>query len=179
MMIETTRFVLLAASAAALSLIWPPQSTVIDLTVTDAAGRTHTLSFGAHSAATDTMDFVLGELPVPPAPGEGTFDVRLIDPPGRSRGPSTGLYLDLRPLVSGDQIDTFAVSFRTEHSAYPMKFSAVQKLADVCDSIVVLVDHEGAFTREPVVNGGWAMTDAGVGRLVIIRYGVRGVLRGG
>jgi hypothetical protein len=120
------------------------------------------------------MDYVLGELPVPVAPGKGTFDVRLIDSPGRHRGSGTGSYTDLRPLRSANQIDTFAVSFQTEPTAYPMKFAAVQKLADVCDSIVVLVDHEGVFTRVPVFNGEWAMTDAGVGRLVIIRYGARG-----
>lgn len=161
-----------------LSQVWPPQSTIIDLTVTDAAGRTHTVSLGAHSAATDTMDYVLGELPVPPAPLEGTFDVRLIDPPGRSRGFNTGSYRDLRPLRSGTQIDTFAVSFQTEPAAYPMRFSAAQKLTDVCDSIVVLLEHEGAFTRVPIFNGGWAIPDAGFRRVVIIRYGAREALRG-
>jgi hypothetical protein len=167
------RLLIILAAAGALTQLRPPRGSMIDLTVSDAAGHTHTISMGAHSASTDTMDYVLGELPVPPVPSEETFDVRFVDTPDRNRRSGTGSYVDLRPYSSRAQADSFVVKFQTAANAHPMDFAFTGSLDSLCDSVVVLLDNHGVPERASVIRGRWRVADPGISRAVIIRHGVK------
>jgi hypothetical protein len=173
MNIQAMRLLIILAAAGVLTQIRPSRGSLIDLTVSDATGRVHTVSMGVHSSATDTMDYVLGELPVPPPPSESSFDVRFLNGPGHPPGAGTGSYVDIRPYHFPGQIDSFIVNFRTEVSDYPMEFTFTGTLDSLCDSVVVLLDRQGVQERASVTGGGWRVGDPRITRAMIIRHGVK------
>lgn len=167
------RFALVLGLAAVLAEIQPPRSSLISVTVSDIAGHRHVVTIGAHTAATDTLDPVLGELPVPPVPFEGAFDVRLLGPPEKGKTAGADLYRDLRPLTSAAQIDTFVLGFRTATDSYPLSFSLPDTVAQLCDSIGVYLELPGKLEKVGLIRGTWEVVDPGVDRALIIRHGVR------
>ncbi len=173
MKIQAMRFLLILAAAAVLMLVVPRRASVLTLTASDAKGNTHAVSLGSHLSATDSMDHGLGELPVPPVPVEGAFDVRLLDAPGHSRGSVTGSYADLRPFIAETQVDTFLLAFQTTPDAYPLRFTFAPGDTALRDSVAVVLERGKELERIRPDNDGWSIADRGVQTALIIRYGVR------
>ena len=90
-------------------------------TVTSYGAVWTALNFGVHTYATRCIDVALGEAELPPtAPG---FDIRFSDPhPAGGFCYGMGVSIDLRPLISPAQADTYAVKISADPDVYPVTF---------------------------------------------------------
>jgi hypothetical protein len=145
---------------------------MMNLTVSDTKGLQYTLRFGTDPNATDGFDSLLGEMPIPPISPPGTFDIRFLDRPGHPRIPGDGSYIDVRPLRSHAQVDTFIVRFQSSSDAYPLTLKWDRVTATLCDSMIILYRIEEAVV--PVnMSKQRTMTihDESISSLRIIKYG--------
>lgn len=149
-----------------------PEEKRAHFTMRDQAGRHFTLVLGVDPKATDGFDPVFGEVPIPPPPPPGNFELRFLDRPGHPRVPGDGSYVDIRPLRSPTQVDTFIVHFQTANETYPVTFSWDRLRG--CDSMFV-VCRIGDVLRRIIMNSASSLSlnDEGESKLMIIRYGAR------
>ncbi len=118
--------------------------TLIPINVTDTGGGQTTVWVGVHPLATYCIDPMLGEALLPPTPGHGVFDVRLVDPRGFNSGCfDQGVLVDLRQHIGPSQVDTSRMEFQPGGS-YPFTFTW-PNLASYFNDPVRLVDPYGGF----------------------------------
>jgi hypothetical protein len=93
------------------------------ITARDGHGHVQTIRVGVHPEATYGFDKALGEMAIPPVPPIPVLDIRLEDPPGRTQHRFDGGWVDIRPLVSPAQTDTFFVRYQAAPDAFPVILS--------------------------------------------------------
>ena len=172
---KSGHFMIFLATAVLLGRIelWSGSpSSLMHLSMKDRVGREFVLTFGTDPKATDGFDETLGEVPIPPLPPPGNFELRFLDPPGHPRVPSDGTYTDVRPPYSSTQTDTFIVHFQTSSEGYPVVFS--WERSNYSDSMFVQYRIEDSIRRVNMrTQSSLVLNETAESKLMIILYGSR------
>lgn len=100
-----------------------PSGNYIQAIYSDSGNHHGMLEFGYDPRATNCIDTVLGEIEMPPKPPAGILDIRFLDPHGSNECFGQGLKVDIRPLLSSAQADTYRVSFQLTGDTLPIVLS--------------------------------------------------------
>lgn len=144
-------------------VVIPPEVLSVPLQVRRTSGPSINLLMGVHPQATRCVDPDLGEYFLPPAPPQGTFDARWLDPRGPEGCFDQGLSVDLRRQSERTQLDTFRLAIQSPIEGFPIRiswanvlnyFNGPLRLIDIYGGLIVDVDMENVthhFLTDPLV----------------------------